>query len=78
MTNKVTGCAASHDDNANLSVARESVQRFGERDAHLVIHVDAPCAAQCNDRNSICYSCRQNIGVHWVLLSCEEPKLPVT
>jgi hypothetical protein len=68
MTNKVTGCAASHDDNANLSVARESVQRLGERDAHLVIHVDAPCAAQCNDRNSISYSCRQNIGVHRVLL----------
>src|SRR6202011_5468406 len=65
--NKLTGCARSHDDNANLSVARESVQRLGERDALLVIHVDAPCAAQRNDRNSIGYSCRQNIGVHRVL-----------
>src|SRR5437773_5490530 len=69
MTNKITGGAASHDDNANLSVARESVQRLGERVAHLLVEIDAPCAAQCNDRNSIGYSCRQNIGVHPVLLS---------
>src|SRR6266853_1786151 len=25
MTNKITGCATSHDDNANVGVARESV-----------------------------------------------------
>jgi hypothetical protein len=31
MTIEITGCAASHDDNANVGVARESVQRFGER-----------------------------------------------
>jgi hypothetical protein len=61
----VIGCAASHDDNANVSVARESVKRIGERVTHLFIEIDAPCAAQCNDRNSIGYSCRQNIGVHW-------------
>lgn len=54
-----------HDDNANVSVARESVKRIGERVTHLFIEMDAPCAAQCNDRNSIGYSCRQNIGVHW-------------
>src|SRR5258708_18073194 len=72
MTNKITGCAASHDDNANISVARESVQRLGERVAHLLVETDAPCAAERNDRNSIGYSCRQNIGVHRVLLSCDE------
>src|SRR3984893_12303696 len=70
MTNKITGCAASHDDNANLGVARESVQRLGERVAHLLVEIDAPCAAQRNDRNAIGYSCRQNIGVHQVLPSC--------
>src|SRR5262245_22255876 len=64
MTNKITGCTASHDDNANVSVARESVQRIGERVAHLLVEIDAPRAAQCNDRNSVGYSCRQNIGVH--------------
>src|SRR5262245_58286546 len=64
MTNKITRCTAGHDDYANLSVARESVQRLGERVAHLLVEIDARCAAQCNDRNSIGYSCRQNIGVH--------------
>jgi hypothetical protein len=71
MTNKIAGCAASHDDNANVSVARESVQRLGERVAHLLVEIDALCAAQCNDRNSTGYSCRQNIGVHRVLLSAK-------
>jgi hypothetical protein len=71
MTNKITGCAASHDDNANVSIARESIQRRSERVAHLSIEVDALGAAQRNDRNSIGYSCRQNIGVHQVLLSCD-------
>ena len=71
MTIEITGCAASHDDNANVGVARESVQRFGERVAHLRVEIDAPCAAQCNDRNSIGYCCRQNIGAHRVLLSCD-------
>jgi hypothetical protein len=60
----VIGCAASHDDNANARVARESVQRLGERVAHLLVEIYVPCAAQCNDRNSIGYSCCQNIGVH--------------
>src|SRR5262249_15343576 len=69
MTNKIPGCAASHDDNANVRVARASVQRLGERVAHLLVEIDAPGAAQCNDRNAIGYSCRQNIGVHRVLLS---------
>src|SRR5438128_452568 len=64
MPIKITGRAASNDDNANLGVARESVQRLGERVAHLLVEIDAPCAAQCNDRNSIGYSCRQDIGVH--------------
>src|SRR5713226_1308763 len=41
MTIEITGCAASHDDNANVGVARESVQRFGERVAHLRVEVDA-------------------------------------
>src|SRR6202023_1820292 len=44
MTIEITGCAASHDDNANAEVARESVQRFGERVAHLRVEVDAFCA----------------------------------
>jgi hypothetical protein len=70
MTTKITGRAASHDDNANLSVARESVQRLGECVAHLRVEIDAPCVAQCNDRNSIDDSCRENIGVHRVVLSC--------
>src|SRR6266576_2908409 len=64
MAIEITGCAAIHDDNANVGVARESVQRFGERVAHLRVEVDASCAAQCNDRNSIGYTRRQNIGVH--------------
>src|SRR5882672_3467629 len=68
MTIKITGRASSNDDNANVSVARASVQRLGERVAHLLVEIDAPCAAQCNDGNSIGYSCRQNIGVHPVLL----------
>src|SRR2546426_10359245 len=69
MTIKITRRASSNDDNANGSVACKSVQRLGERIAHLRVEIDAPCAAQCNDRNSIGYFCRQNIGVHSVLLS---------
>src|SRR5882762_3426135 len=68
MTIKITGRASSNDDNANVSVARESVQRLGERVTHLLVEIDAPCAAQRNDRNSVGYSCRQNIGVHRALL----------
>src|SRR5262249_18040778 len=56
MPNKITGCAASHDDNAHVSVARASVQRLGECVAHLLVEIDAPGAAQCNDRNAIGYS----------------------
>src|SRR6266481_10013959 len=41
MTIEITGCAASHDDNANVGVARESLQRFGERVAYLRVEVDA-------------------------------------
>src|SRR4029077_280288 len=37
--------------------------RTGAADSVII---DAP-----NDRNSIGYSCRQNIGVHRVLLSCD-------
>jgi hypothetical protein len=68
MTNKIAGRAAGQDDNANVGVARESLQRLGERVAHLRVEEDALCAPQCNDRYSIGYSCRQNIGVHRVLL----------
>src|SRR3989441_13165718 len=64
MTIEITGCAASHDDNANVGAARESVQRFGERVAHLRVEVDAFCATKRNHRNSIGCSCRQNLGVH--------------
>jgi hypothetical protein len=71
MTNKISGCAACHDDNANIGIAGESLQRLGERVAHLLVEIDALCAAQCNDGNSIGYSCRQNIGVHSVFLSCD-------
>ena len=70
MTIEITGCAANHDDNANVGVARESVQRFGERVAHFLVEIDSPRATECNDSNIISYSCRQNIGVHSVLLSC--------
>src|SRR5713226_5243223 len=70
MTIEITGRPSSNDDNANLSVAREMVQRLGERVAHLSIEVDALWAAQCNDRNSVGHFCRQNIGVHRVLLTC--------
>jgi hypothetical protein len=69
MANEITGRAASHDDDANFCVARESVQRLGERVAHLLVEIDARGAAQRNDRNSIDYACRQDIGVHRDLLS---------
>src|SRR5437899_3252443 len=68
MTIKITGRASSNDDYANTSVARELVQRLGERVAHLLVEIHAACAAQRNHRNSIGYFCCQNIGVHWVLL----------
>src|SRR5260370_13406868 len=70
MTNEITGCAASHDDNAHISVAPDSVQRLGERVAHLLVAVDALGSAPPHPLHSIDYSCRQNLGVHLVLLSC--------
>src|SRR5258708_16290499 len=75
MTIEITGRASGHDDNTNVSVARESIQRFGEHVAHLSIEIDALWVAQCNDRNSVGHFCRQNIGVHHVLLSCEFTQL---
>ncbi len=73
MTIEIAGRASSNDDNANLRVTRELVQRFGEHVAHLNIEIDALWAAQCNDRNSVGHSCRQNIGVHRVLLLMSLP-----
>src|SRR5258708_24224304 len=70
MTIEITGRASGHDDYTNVSVARESLQRFGEHVAHLSVEIDALWAAQCNDRNSVGHFCRQNIGVHRVLLTC--------
>src|SRR4029077_9945090 len=64
MTNKITGCAASHDDNTNVGIARESVQRRGDRVAHLLVEINSICTAQSNDGDSVGYSRRQNIGVH--------------
>src|SRR5882724_10222901 len=69
MTIEITGRASGHDDYTNVSVARESRQCFGEHVAHLSIEIDALWAAQCNDRNSVGHFCRQNIGVHRVLLT---------
>src|SRR5882672_10512523 len=69
MTIEITGRASGHDDYTNVSVARESLQRFGEHVAHLSVEIDALWAAQCNDRNSVGHFCRQNIGVHRVLLT---------
>src|SRR5262249_13420520 len=71
MPNKIPGRAAGHDDDANVRVARESVQRLGERVAHLRVEIDASCLAACNDRNAIGYSCRQNLSVHRLLLLLE-------
>src|SRR2546428_1358353 len=68
MTIKITGRAPGNDDYANTSVARELFQRLGDRVAHLRVEIHAPCAAQRNNRNSIGYLCRQNIGVHLALL----------
>lgn len=68
MTNKITGCAAGHDDSANVRVAGEPVERLGQRVAHLLVEIDTAGAAQCKDRNSIGNFCRQNIGVHRVLV----------
>src|SRR5207244_3016835 len=70
MTIEITGRASSNDDNPNLSVARELVKRFGEHVAHLRVEVDALCAPESDDRNSVSHFCRQNIGVHRVLLTC--------
>src|SRR5882762_3275539 len=64
MTIEITGRASGDDDYTNIGVARESFQRFGQRVAHLSVEIDAFWAAQCNERNSIGYLCRQNIGVH--------------
>ncbi len=69
MTIEVTGRAASHDDDTNVGVARECVQRVGEHVAHLCVEVDALWAAQGNDGNSIGHSCRQSISVHRLLPS---------
>src|SRR6202521_1991556 len=62
MTNKGTGRSACHDDDANGRVARALVQRLEERVARLLVDIDASCAAEGNDGDSIDYSCCQNVG----------------
>src|SRR6266849_6718511 len=64
MTNKRTGRSACHDDDANVSVASALVQRLKERVARLLVDIDAFCAAEGNDGDSIDYSRCQNVGVH--------------
>lgn len=64
MTIEITGRSSGHDDYTNMGVAREFFQLPGERVAHLSVEIDSFGAAQCNERNSIGYFCRQNIGVH--------------
>src|SRR6185369_8823525 len=64
MSIEITGRSSGHDDDTNVRVSRESFQRFGQRIAHLGVEIDSFGAAQCNERNSIGYLCRQNIGVH--------------
>jgi len=71
VTNKIAGCAARHNNDSNIGIAGESFQRLGERVAHLLVEINSACTAQRNDSDSIGYSCRQNIGVHGILLSCD-------
>src|SRR5258706_3793706 len=64
VTNKRTGRSACHDDDANIGVASALVERLEERVARLLVDIDASCAAERDDGDSIDYSCCQNVGVH--------------
>src|SRR5690349_12992747 len=64
MPNEQTGRRARHDDDPNVSVASALVQRLEERVACLLVDIDAFCAADGNDGDSVDYSCSQNVGVH--------------
>src|SRR6202521_5020394 len=64
VTNKRTGRSACHDDDANVSVASALVQRLTERVARLLVDIDASCAAEGHDGDSVDYSCCQHVGVH--------------
>src|SRR6267142_2393502 len=70
MTIEITRGASGHHDYTNVGVARESVQRLGECVTHLRVEIDALCAPESDDRNSVSHFRRQNIGVHRVLLTC--------
>ena len=69
MTIKITGRAASDDDNANFRIAGETVERFGKRVAHLLGEINVLGAAQGDDGYSIGYRCSQNVCTHWGLPS---------
>jgi len=64
VTIKITRRAAGYDDNANVEIARKSLQHLGQRVAHLLVEINARCASQGDDCNSIGYSRRQNIVLH--------------
>src|SRR3984893_7900785 len=70
VTIEITRCATGDDDHANGGIACQTFQSFGKNVPHLGVEVDALCAAQRHDRDSIGYGCRENVGVHRVLLSC--------
>ena len=71
MANKITGRAARHDDDANIRIPGETVQRLGERVAHLLVEIDALWAAQCNECDSVGHARGENVGGHGILLSCD-------
>src|SRR6266852_6482784 len=77
VTNKGTRPSACHDDDANVGVASALVQRLEERVARLLVDIDASCAAEGNDGDSVDYSCCQNVGVHGAP-QLESPSLGAT
>ena len=70
---------------ANVSVARESVQRLSERVAHLRVEIDEPCAAQRGSTPSKTRSCpftvsliaRAFLAVHVVAIRPQSTRVTV-
>src|ERR1700722_10701071 len=48
-------------------LTHKCAQDLAKRIAHLLVGIDAGCASQGYDRNSIVYSRRKNIGVHLII-----------
>src|SRR5882672_3734070 len=71
VASEIPGRAARQYHGANIGIPSVTIQRRGERVAHLRVEIDSPGTTQRNDCDSLDHARGQNVGGHGILLSCD-------